>query len=350
MVKVGIIGASGYTGLELLRLALNHPRMRVKYLTAERYAGTPAAALYPSLSGLTDIVYEGFLAEKALSRADVLFVAVPHGKAMEIVPHLVGNGKKVIDLSGDFRLSSAEEYEAWYGTPHVAPQLLGEAVYGLPELFAEHIKGADFVSNPGCFPTGVLLALAPLVARGMVDAAGPVISALTGVSGAGRALTLETQFCTVDGNLTPYKVGGLHQHIPEMEKYLGHIAGEKVTVSFTPHLVPVSRGVLVTAHVGVRKKAPGLGEGDLVGLYEEFYRGKPFVKVLAERGVPQTKSVVGSNYCHVAVRLDRRTGRVIAMSAIDNLVKGAAGQAIQNMNLMCGFLEDKGLTAVGLFP
>lgn len=349
MVRVGIIGASGYTGFELLRLAQGHPRMRVRYVTAEQYRGTRADQLYPSLTGVSELRYERFTAEKALALCDVLFVAVPHGKAMEMVPPLLAGGKKVIDLSGDFRLAGGEEYEEWYGIPHSAVELLGRAVYGLPELYAERIKGADLVSNPGCFPTAVLLATAPLLAEGLIEPSSLVVDALTGVSGAGRGLKLETHFCTVEGNLSSYKVGGTHQHIPEMERYLSDVAGQTVSVTFTPHLVPVSRGLLVTVCANMIRDAGGAGDAELAELFAEYYRGKRFIKVLTA-GLPQTKSVTGSNYCHLAVRLDRRTGRVIAMSAIDNLVKGAAGQAIQNMNLMCGFLEDKGLTDVGLLP
>jgi len=346
-VRVGIIGASGYTGAELMRMALPHPQIEITYVTANQYKDTKVTGLYPHLTGMTELVFEAYDLEAAGKKADVFFLALPHGKAMEVAPELLAAGFKVIDLSGDFRLSEASVYEAWYKTKHTNPELIGEAVYGLPELFEEKIEGAKFVSNPGCYPTGALLALAPLLKEKMVKTSGVIIDSLSGASGAGRDPKPGTHFCRVEGSLTAYKVGGVHQHTPEIEQYLTEIAGAPMTVSFTPHLMPVSRGILTTTYAD----AGGPVTLDaLLELYNSFYRDKPFVHILPKGQYPETKNVAGSNYCHIGLAHDERTGKVIVISAIDNLVKGASGQAIQNMNILMGLEQDMGLRHVGLMP
>lgn len=345
-LKIGIIGGSGYTGAELMRLSATHPEMHVKYITANKYAGTRVDALYPNLTGIIDTEFRVYELDEA-KKNDVIFLALPHGKAMEVAPELLNAGCRVIDLSGDFRLSEAIVYESWYKKPHTNKELLGKAVYGLPELYADKIKSATFVSNPGCYVTSALLALTPLLKNKSIDTKGIVVDSLSGVSGAGRDAKPETHFCKVDENLTAYKVGGIHQHIPEIEQYLSDIADEKIMISFTPHLMPVSRGILTTVYADINKTAT---VDSMIDLFSTYYNAKPFAKVLSEGQMPQTKSVLGSNYCHIGLEIDERTGKIIVISAIDNLVKGASGQAIQNMNLMMGLPEDTGLLGCGLWP
>ncbi|PIW23241.1 MAG: N-acetyl-gamma-glutamyl-phosphate reductase [Candidatus Aquicultor secundus] len=346
-VKVGIIGASGYTGAELIRLAAVHPEMSIEYITANRYQGTAVRDLYPQFTGISDAVYEAYNLDTASGKADLFFLALPHGKAMEVAPELLNAGHKVIDLSGDFRLSDVAVYESWYKTRHTNPELIGKAVYGLPELYEEKIKKADFISNPGCYPTSALLALAPLLSEKLAKTGGIIVDSLSGVSGTGRDPKPGTHFCAVDESLTAYKVGGVHQHTPEIEQYLSDISGEAITVSFTPHLMPISRGILTTAYA---EAATTVNLDELIDLYKSFYKDKPFVAVLPKGQYPQTKSVMGSNCCQIGLAHDERTNRIIAISAIDNLVKGASGQAVQNMNIMLGLPQDMGLRYAGLMP
>lgn len=351
MVRVGIVGASGYTGSELIRFLLNHSKAELTYVTAHRYVGQKVSSLYPNFAGVCDLVYRNFPADggaaEAKEAAEVLFIALPHGASMEVVAQVLDGEHKIIDLSGDFRFADKEIYESWYGMPHKCPTLLGMAVYGLPEVNRKAIKGTNFVSNPGCYPTGAILATAPLLAKGLVLEQDIIIDALTGVSGSGRAAKENTHYCYCDENVSSYKVGGVHQHIPEMEQEMSKIAGEEVRISFTPHLAPFSRGIYTTAYCNLKKD---LSTTELIKIFSEFYEGEYFVKVLPEGEYPQVKSVAGSNFCHIGLKVDERTGRVIVISAIDNLAKGASGQAIQNMNIMCGFDETEGLTGVGLMP
>ncbi|MCL6471853.1 MAG: N-acetyl-gamma-glutamyl-phosphate reductase [Firmicutes bacterium] len=346
-VKVGIIGASGYTGAELIRLAAAHPEMEVVYATANQYQNIAVAELYPHLNGVTSLVFEPYDFENALGKADLFFLALPHGQGMKITTALLDAGCRVVDLSGDFRLNDAATYEEWYKTAHINPQLMLRATYGLPELYEQKIKESTFVSNPGCYPTGAILALAPLFSAKLVKPDSIIIDSLSGVSGAGRDPKPATHFCKVDESLTAYKVGGIHQHTPEIEQYLSDIAGEKVKVSFTPHLVPITRGILTTAYIEAAEKVE---LAELIVLYQEYYRNKPFVCILPQGQYPETKNVMGSNYCHIGLAYDKRTNRIIVISAIDNLVKGASGQAIQNMNIMLGLPQDMGLKVVGLAP
>ena len=346
-LKVGVIGASGYTGAELIRLAAGHPEIKIEYVTANQYRGVEVSELYPHLTGTSDLVYDAYDLEVASNKADIFFLALPHGKAMEVAPELLSAGHKVIDLSGDFRLDDAQVYKAWYKKEHTNPELIEEAIYGLTELYEEKIKGARFISNPGCYPTGAILALAPLLSEGLINTEGIVVNSLSGVSGAGRDPKPDTHFCKVEGSLTAYKVGGVHQHTPEIEQYLSDIAGRAIRVSFTPHLMPVSRGILTTAYAD----AVGIaGVEELLDLYTSFYANKPFVSILRKGRYPQTKSVVGSNYCQIGLALDERIGKIVVVSAIDNLIKGASGQAIQNMNVMMGLPQDMGLKRAGLMP
>jgi len=347
MVKVGIIGASGYTGVELLRLLTNHSEVKISYVTANKYAGQKVSALYPNFYGICDLTFEKFDLDVAKEKAELFFVALPHGTAMDIVPGLLGENRKVIDLSGDFRFPKKDVYESWYKMPHKHPELLGTAVYGLVEMNREKIKGSNFISNPGCYPTGSTLGIAPLLKEEIIFENDIIIDALTGVSGVGRAAKEGNHYCSCDENVSSYKVGGVHQHIPEMEQEMSKISSKEVKLTFTPHLASFSRGIYSTIYCKLKKN---VSTEELLKIYNDFYKNDYFVKVLPKGVYPEVKSVAGSNFCQIGLEADKRTGRVIVVSAIDNLVKGASGQAIQNMNLMCGFDEKEGLEAVGLVP
>jgi len=290
--------------------------------------------------------FTSFTADKALSAADLHFVALPHGESMQVVPQLLAGGTKVVDLSADFRLGDAETYKRWYGLEHTSPQLLGEAVYGLPEINAGLIAEADLVAVPGCYPTAAILALAPLAGAGMLGTGGVVVDAKSGVSGAGRTLSLTAHFAQADGSVKPYGVGA-HRHTPEMENVLSALAGDEMPVVFTPHLIPMSRGILATCYVKTGAEVSG---EEVAGIYGDFYAQSPFVVLLGGGSFPETKAVCGSNYCHIGWHLDERRGMLTVAAAIDNLVKGASGQAIQCMNIMQGWDEALGLEALGIFP
>ncbi len=345
-MKVGIIGASGYTGAELMRILHLHPRLELSYVAAKTQAGKKVGELYPHLHPYRDLVYEKFDPEIALEKAELHFICLPHGESMEVAPTLLKGNAKVIDLSADFRLSSAEVYEEWYGIAHSAPDYLGEAVYGIPELKRGEIEKARLIAVPGCYPTASLLALAPLLSNGCIEGNQVIVDAKSGVSGAGRGLTLDTHFPQCEASVKPYGVAQ-HRHIPEMEQYLGEMVGSPIGVVFTPHLIPMSRGILASAYARVDGR---LKPEDLYELYKDFYQNKLFVVVLQEGEYPQTKAVCGSNYCHLGVKLDPRNGWAIITSAIDNLVKGASGQAVQCANIMAGWREEEGLEELGIFP
>jgi N-acetyl-gamma-glutamyl-phosphate reductase len=314
--------------------------------SSRAYADKPITDAFPNLHSYANLRFVGTETAEAGKGCDFAFLATPAGVAMALAGDLVADGVKVIDLGSDFRFGDPAVYEQWYGAKHTALELAREAVYGLPEIHAQVIAGARVIGNPGCYPTASTLALAPLLRGGYISASGIVIDAKSGVSGAGRHPGLDYHFPECAGSLRAYKVAA-HRHTPEIEQEVSALAGEDVRLVFTPHLIPMTRGILVTAYAHLAKEADSR---DLLGVYREFYEGKPFVRVLAEGELPQTKSVQGSNRCDVAVRVDQRTGTVIALAVIDNLVKGAAGQAIQNMNLMAGLPEETGLPVNGLWP
>ncbi|MGV1099218.1 N-acetyl-gamma-glutamyl-phosphate reductase [Thiovibrio sp. JS02] len=343
MVRVGIVGASGYTGAELARILCNHPEIELTVATSRQYAGKPLSHVFPSLRGRADILCEDVQGDKLVERADLFFTAVPHQTAMDIVPQILAAGKKVVDLSADFRIRDAAVYEQWYQA-HSAKELLAKAVYGLPELYREKIAATDLVANPGCYPTSIILGLAPLLRAGVVDPETIVIDSKSGVSGAGRSAQVGTLYCEVADGFKAYKVGE-HRHTPEIEQELSVLSGRPVTVSFTPHLVPMSRGILSSIYAKANEALPRLVE-----LYRDFYGNEEFVRVCSANQYPATQYVRGSNYCDIGFKYDPRTGRVIVLSAIDNVVKGASGQAVQNMNIMCGFPENTGLKVVPFFP
>jgi N-acetyl-gamma-glutamyl-phosphate reductase len=349
MIRTAIVGASGYTGLELLRLLACHPETVVTAVTSRQLAGQKITRVFPALAGRTggldNLAFEPPVGDDLAGKADVVFTAVPHHTAMEIVPGLVRAGLKVIDLSADFRLKSADVYAAWYG-PHTAADLLTEAVYGLPELYREAIGSARLVGNPGCYPTSIILALAPLLAADWVDPGCLIADSKSGVSGAGRGASLGTSFCEVDGGFTAYKVAG-HRHVPEMEQELGRLAGQELRLTFTPHLLPMSRGILSTVY---GRLVQSVTTAQALDQFVGFYQNAPFVRIRPAGDAPHTLDVRGTNYCDLGVFVDERTGWIKVVSAIDNLTRGASGQAVCNMNLMTGLAEETGLTGLGLRP
>lgn len=346
MLNVAIVGASGYTGLELIRLLHCHPEVAVTCLTSEQSAGKPISEVFPTLRGRCGIVLENLEPVRISEKADIIFTALPHKAAMEVVPTFLKLGKRVIDLSADYRLSDPAVYGEWY-EPHINPAGLKKAVYGLPEIRRAKIKGAKLVANPGCYPTSIILGLAPLLKKGLIELSSIIADSASGVTGAGRSAKVDSLYCEVNEGYKAYGVGGAHRHTPEIEQELSLLAGDPLKITFTPHLLPMDRGILSTIYASPKKR---ISTEILVALYREFYAGEPFVRVLAEGNLPSTAFVRGSNFCDIAPLVDPRTGRIIVVSAIDNLVKGASGQAVQNMNLVCGFPETMGLDGLALFP
>lgn len=341
---MAVLGATGYAGVELLRILAQHPRVRLTVITSQQFVGKRVSEVYPSLVGKCDLVLEEINEEKIASQIDLAFAALPHETSMDVVAELVERGKRVIDLSADFRLRDPNTYGRWYRS-HKAPHLLREAIYGLTEIHRSTIAKARLVANPGCYPTGAVLGLAPLFAAKMVQGT-VLIDAKSGVTGAGRSNAVELSFSEVNENFKAYNVG-VHRHTPEIEQELSQIAKRSVPVLFAPHLVPMSRGILSTMYVELKKF---LGEERLTKVYRDFYRRDPFIRILSAGSFPQTKEVRGSNDCAIGFRYDSRVRRLVVITAIDNLVKGAAGQAVQNMNLMCGWPEVEGLRETALVP
>ncbi len=346
-IKVGIQGASGYTGGELVRLLARDPEVSIEFATSQRFAGQPMSTIYPHLKNGPELICTPLDDLSVVDGCDLVFCALPHVTSMEVVPELLEKGVKVVDLSADFRITDPEVYKKWYGEEHKAPHLLQEAVYGLPELVdRERISDARLVANPGCYPTSALLALAPLLQSGLIDPECIVIDSKSGTSGAGRSPSQGTLFSEVSEGFRSYKAVG-HRHTPEIEQGLGSICGKKVKVRFSPHLLPQSRGILTTCHL---KPVVEKSFAKWQQLFADFYAGERFVRVLDVGELPGTNHVRGSNYCHLAVAPDSRSGWLVVVSVIDNLVKGAAGQAVQNMNIMFGRAEDKAIDQLPLFP
>ncbi|OSM01427.1 N-acetyl-gamma-glutamyl-phosphate reductase [Magnetofaba australis] len=343
---VAILGASGYTGGELARILANHPHVEVVYASSERFAGKPWNAIYPHLGRAGSLILSAMDADAAADAAQIVFCALPHKTSMSVVPRLLERGCTVIDLSADFRLKSAATYEEWYETPHIAPQLLAEAVYGLPELYREQIRGQKLIACPGCYPTSVIVPLYPLVKAGAIEAEGIIADCKSGVSGAGRSPSQGVMLSELNEGFKAYKVGK-HRHTAEMEQALSEAAGRELTVRFTPHLLPQSRGILSTCYV------KPIGEGDAEAareLLRQAYADEPFVDILPAGVNPATSDVRGANGVRISVDMDHRTGWMLVISVIDNLVKGSSGQATQNLNLAMGWEETTGLETVALFP
>ncbi|TVY09347.1 N-acetyl-gamma-glutamyl-phosphate reductase [Paenibacillus cremeus] len=345
-LRAAIVGSTGYGGVELIRLLLTHPNVAITSVISSSSAGAPIADGFPHLNQIMTDTLDAVDVELIRGKADVVFLATPHGVAAELAPKFLDAGMKVIDISGDFRLTSGEVYEKWYKHKPADPAYVEKAVYGLCEVFGEEVRGAEFISNPGCFPTATLLGLAPLAAKGWIDLKSIIVDAKSGVSGAGRGLSLSSHFSEINENFLAYKVNK-HQHTPEIEQVLGRLAGEEVVMTFTTHLVPMTRGILSTIYVNLNATR---SEDEIRELYRSYYEGRRFVRIREQGKYPATKEVTGSNYCDIGMSLDPRTGRLTVISVIDNVVKGAAGQAVQNLNLLMGWDEATGLAFTPVYP
>lgn len=346
MVKVGIIGSTGYAGAELVRLLTGHREAEVIWYGSRSYIDKKYADVYQNMFEIVDDRCLDDNMEELAERADVIFTATPQGFCASVMSEGILSKAKVIDLSADYRIKNVDIYERWYGITHKSPQFIGEAVYGLCEVNREQIKKARLTANPGCYTTCSILTAYPLAKEGLINMKSLIIDAKSGTSGAGRGAKVPNLFCEVNENIKAYGVG-THRHTPEIEEQLGYASGEDVVISFTPHLVPMNRGILVTEYAELKS---GVTDGDVSSAYDRYYGNESFVRVLEEGRCPETKWVEGSNYVDIGFKIDPRTNRVILMGAMDNLVKGAAGQAVQNMNLMFGFKESEGLELVPVFP
>jgi N-acetyl-gamma-glutamyl-phosphate reductase len=344
-MKVGVIGASGYTGLELLRIVHRHPRLELAAATSEQKAGQPVGDAYPSLRGVVDATFESLDPAALAGRIDVAFLCLPHATAAPVAAVLHKAGVLVVDISADFRLTDPDTYEAWYG-PHGAPELFGQGVYGLPELYRKELVGASLIATAGCYPTAALVPMLPLLREGVVEPGPVVVDAKSGVSGAGRSLADPYLFAELDGNVQAYKVAN-HRHQPEMEQEASIAAGEPVSVTFVPQLLPLVRGIACSVYLRAKEGLTTEGARDVLA---RAYADAPFVRVLATGETPALAHVRGSNFCDVAVTVDDRNGTVVALSAIDNLVKGAVGQGVQCLNLSLGWRETEGLEEAPLRP
>ena len=346
MIKAGIIGATGYAGAEIVRLLMGHPEVEIKWLGSRSYIDQRYADIYRNMFQIVEDICKDDNLDKLAEEVDVIFTATPQGFCASVINEEILAKVKVIDLSADFRIKDMAIYEKWYGIEHKSPEYIKEAVYGLCEINREDIKKARLVANPGCYTTCSILSLYPLVKEGLIDPSTIIIDAKSGTSGAGRGAKVDNLFCEVNENMKAYGVA-THRHTPEIEEQLGYAAGQEIVLNFTPHLVPMNRGILVTAYASLKEK---VSYETVKAAYDKYYEKEKFVRVLEKDVCPQTKWVEGSNYVDVNFKIDERTGRVIVMGALDNLVKGAAGQAVQNMNLVFGLDESTGLDLVPMFP
>ena len=346
MIKAGIIGSTGYAGAELVRLLLGHPQAEIVWYGSRSYIDQKYSDIYRNMFKFVDMTCKDDNMEALAKEVDVIFTATPQGLCASLVNDRILEQAKIIDLSADFRIKDVSVYEKWYGIRHAAPRYIPEAVYGLCEINREDIKGARIVANPGCYTTCSILSLYPLAKEGLIDMDSIIIDAKSGTSGAGRGAKVDNLFCEVNENMKAYGVAS-HRHTPEIEEQLGYACGKEVVLSFTPHLVPMNRGILVTAYA---KLMPGADSQKIGAAYEKYYKDEKFIRLLPEGTCAQTRWVEGSNFTDIGFKVDPRTNRVIVMGALDNLVKGAAGQAVQNMTLLFGLKEDMGLELVPLFP
>ena len=346
MIKVGIIGATGYAGSELVRILLGHKDVEIKWYGSRSYIDKKYASIYQNFFQLVDANCMDDNMEVLADQVDVIFTATPQGLCASLVNEEILSKVKIIDLSADFRIKDVKVYEEWYKLEHKSPQFIEEAVYGLCEINREDVKKARLVANPGCYTTCSILTCYPLVKEGIIDPNTIIVDAKSGTSGEGRGAKVDNLFCEVNENMKAYGVA-THRHTPEIEEQLGYACGEKITINFTPHLVPMNRGILATAYASLKKDVT---YEEVKAIYDKYYADEKFVRVLEKDVCPQTKWVEGSNYVDVNFKIDPRTNRIIMMGAIDNLVKGAAGQAVQNMNLMFGLKESEGLELVPMFP
>lgn len=351
MVKVGIIGATGYAGNELVRLLMGHKDVEIMWYGSRSYIDKKYAEVYQNMFEIVEDTCLDDNMEELASKVDVIFTATPQGFLAGVLTEEILSRVKIIDLSADFRIKDVRTYEKWYKIEHKSPQFIEEAVYGLCEINRDKVKGARLIANPGCYTTCSILTAYPLVKEGLIDPDTLIIDAKSGTSGAGRGAKLPNLFCEVNENMKAYGVTN-HRHTPEIEEQLGYAAGKEIMVNFTPHLVPMNRGILATEYAALNKKADGTlpTYGEVKAIYDKYYKNEKFVRVLEKDVCPETKWVEGSNYVDVNFKIDERTGRIVMMGALDNLVKGAAGQAVQNMNLLFGFDEAEGLNLVPMFP
>jgi len=341
MIRAGVVGATGYAGAELVRILTGHPGVKLTIATSRQYAGEAFETVFPSMTGVVNLKCREFTMDDVCDIADIVFLALPHKLPMAYVPELLERGKRVIDLSADFRFKDGSTYEAYY-QPHTAKDFLDEAVYGLCEIYPEQIKNSRLIGNPGCYPTSVLLPLIPLLRSGILDLHSIIADSKSGVSGAGRSLSLKKHFCEANESFKAYNVAQ-HRHNPEMEEILSSEAGKQVRITFVPHLVPMTRGMETTIYTNLHKDA---NHEDVKECLSLFYAGSPFVRIRPDRSPPDTLHVRGTNFCDIGFHIDERYHRLILMSAIDNLIKGAAGQAVQNMNIMLGLDETTGLSHI----
>ncbi len=347
-LSVGIVGASGYGGVQLVRLLLDHPHVRIAYLGGSSSVGQSFGELYPHLAHSVNLTIEDLPPTAIAERAEVVFLSLPNGLACELAPQLLARGCKVLDLSADYRFRNLKTYESWYkSAPRTDGEVASTAVYGLPELYRDRIAEASLVGCPGCYPTASLLALLPLLKQGLIDITSIVIDAKSGTSGGGRQGKINLLLAEADGSLAAYGIAS-HRHTPEIEQICSDIAGQEVLVQFTPHLIPMPRGILATVYASLRD--PGFTKDDLLTIYKSFYRTSKWVKVLPSGVFPQTKWAVGTNLCYLGLEVDARTGRAIVVSAIDNLMKGQAAQAVQCLNIMMGWEETLGLPQLAFYP
>lgn len=345
MIKVGILGATGYAGIEVVRLLISHPEVQITRIISQSFVGKRISDVYPNLKGVCDIECSALDEDDIAQNCDLVFTALPHGASKTVIPSLFRKGLKIIDLSGDFRYNDPEVYAMWYDEPHSAPEILAESVYGLCELHRDEIKKHRLIGNPGCYTTCSIMALAPLVANSIVETKNLIVDAKSGVTGAGRSASLPNIYCEVNESIKAYKIA-THRHTSEIEQELSILANEDIILSFTPHLVPMQRGILATCYANLTKK---ISADELISIYKDFYKNEPFVRIYESGTLPEVKHIAGSNYIGLGLVVDERLNRVIVVSCIDNLIKGAAGQAIQNMNIICGFDEITGLDSIGMY-
>lgn len=346
MIKAGVIGATGYAGNELVRILMQHPEIEIQSVTSQSYIGKKLNEVYENYREINELVCEASEIERLAEECDVIFLALPHGVTARVITEEMLQKVKVIDLGADFRLKNAQVYEQWYGVEHHGRELLKESVYGLCEVNREKIKKARLIANPGCYTTCSILSLRPLVAAGLIDLNSIIIDAKSGVTGAGRGLALGSLYCEVNETLKAYKIAS-HRHTPEIEEQLGYAAGEEICLTFTPHLVPMNRGILATCYASLTRE---VSYEEVKKVYEDFYQKEYFVRLTKKGVFPETRWVKGSNFLDIGFTVDQRTKRIVVIGALDNLVKGAAGQAVQNANLLFGLDEKTGLEMVPIFP
>ena len=338
-IKVAIVGATGYTGAELIKVLLNHNHVEITSLTAKIESESKISDIFGKFLGQCDLMCKNLDVDEVAKKADLVFLALPHGVSMHYADAFLKKGLKVIDLSADYRLKSLEEYTKWYNIKHKDVDNIAKSVYGLPEIYRKEIKNAELIANPGCYPTVSILSTLPAVAKNDIGLADVIIDAKSGITGAGRKAVLSLHYSEVNESVKAYKINE-HQHIPEINQELSNADGNNFEVSFIPHIVPLNRGILATCYIKYREK---LDANEIYNLYKEYYKDEPFVKVLDKDKLPEIKDVVHTNFCHIGIKVVEDKGLVVAVGVIDNLLKGASGQAVQNMNIMCGFNEEEGL-------